>query len=61
MDTEGQRPVGYDYKIALCNSDGTVIGAMSLLDKANVQYDTQAYSVTDPSLYQTVEALECAT
>lgn len=34
---------------------------MSLLDKANVQYDTQAYSITDPSLYQTVEALECAT
>lgn len=61
LDTPGEETFGYTYEIYLCNSDGTVIESITLKDKATVQYDTKVYTVTDPSLYLTVEALECAT
>lgn len=61
LDTQAEDTFGYDYEIYLCESDGTVIGSITLKDKATVFYDGTAYSVTDPGLYQTVEALECAT
>lgn len=61
LDTEGENTASYDYDVNLCDANGNVIDAIMLLDKTAVLYDSQVYTVTDPSLYQAVEALECAT